>query len=272
MSQALRPPLPDRLLALPFKNKWRGAYRLFKWVRGGNSTAYLQSVTKHGLPFYLQPTSYVDALTLQHGYYEEEVLQGILAGLGETGVLWDVGANMGLHSLTVKHLRPRATVVSFEPAPLMQAQLLSNLHLTNLAISLFPFALSNERGLGQLNVQEWWNPGITSLRPSGEVDYSRVLPCWCERGDELVQQAVVPSPTVLKLDVEGWEYEVLGGMTRILEGGTLRHIILEAPLSFLHEQPPSPLLSLLHHHGFTLSHLPSPTELHTTVTNFLATR
>lgn len=272
MSYPPSPPLPDRLLATLFKKKWRGSYRLFKWVRGASPTAYLQITTQHGLPLYIQPTSYVDALTLQYGYYEEEVLQGILAGLGDEGVFWDVGANMGLHSLTVKHLRPRATVVSFEPAPLMQAQLLCNLHLTKLEITLFPFALSHERALGQLNVQEWWNPGITSLRAAGDIHYSRVLPCWCERGDELVQQGAAPSPTVLKMDVEGWEHEVLRGMTRILEGDTLRHIILEAPLAFLREQPASPLLAILHHHGFTVSHLPSSVEEQTTVTNFLAIR
>ena len=50
-------------------------------------------------------------------YYQREVLDAILASLRDDGVLWDVGANVGLHVITAKRLRPQETVVAFEPAP-----------------------------------------------------------------------------------------------------------------------------------------------------------
>ena len=84
----------------------------------------------------------MDKSFLNGSYYEREVLDAILANLGCDGVLWDVGANAGFHSVTTKHLRPDATVIAFEPVPFVAFRLMMNAELNGLDIRLLPIALA----------------------------------------------------------------------------------------------------------------------------------
>jgi len=83
----------------------------------------LRQRSLHGLIFELQPHEYIDAIVLREGYYEPEVIDALRPFLRPGAVFWDVGANIGLHTVTAACLAPGSQVVAFEPNPAVFARL-----------------------------------------------------------------------------------------------------------------------------------------------------
>lgn len=176
--------------------------------------------------FELSPFSYIDAIVIREGYYEPEVIDAIVSVLGD-GVLWDVGANFGLHGITAKLTRPASRVVCFEPSPEMLGRLWINRSLNGLDVDVVGVALSNRTGFQALRLGPPGNPGMSTLSPWSGTTYAGSCLVAVARGDDLAADRLVPAPTVIKLDVEGHELPVLQGLPIILGAPSLRAVVFE---------------------------------------------
>lgn len=183
----------------------------------------------------LDPENFMDVRVLYGGYYQREVLDAVLSALPENGVFWDVGANIGLHSVTVKALRPDVEVVAIEPAPLPAIRVLQNARLNGVQVRLAGFALGGCAGYENLSLVIEGNSGLSSFRPWSDVRYGAHMLTRCERADDLIASGMLPAPDVVKIDVEGYELEVLRGMPALLASGNLKAVIFEA-----HDDPMRP--------------------------------
>ncbi len=182
---------------------------------------------RHGLRFAADPFSVMDHDIVGTGAYEPEISALLVSLLHSGDVFWDVGANTGPHSMTVKKLLPDVDIVAFEPVPLVFSRLRQNATLNRLDIQMLCVALGRQRHYGTLSVMETGNTGLSSFRPWDDAEYSSTLRCWCDTGDDLVA-AGFTSPNVVKIDVEGYELEALEGMRGILETSSLRAMVVES--------------------------------------------
>jgi FkbM family methyltransferase len=182
----------------------------------------------HGLMFRMDPTSQIDIEVICNGYYEPEILACILDHLPERGVLWDVGANVGIHALTVRALRPQVEVVAFEPVPITLARLVQHVSDNGLELKIMPVALGNEAGYLPMSTRLYGNSGIASLSPWPKSEYHTTLTVRVERGDVLVEKGVIPAPNMIKVDVEGFELQAFEGLARILSDPRLGTVIFES--------------------------------------------
>lgn len=125
------------------------------------------------------------------------------------GVLWDVGANVGLVSAHfARAARPPSAIHAFEPVPGPRATLAS-------LFAGHPLVRVHPVGLGAkdetLTIQ--YCPGSSSLNslrrtlPGGEPVAIQI-----RRGDALRAELGLPAPHVIKVDVEGFEPEVFAGL------------------------------------------------------------
>ncbi len=94
----------------------------------------------------------------------------------------------------------------------------------------------------------------------------------CKTIDALVAEGV-PPPTLLKLDVEGWELNVLQGGTKLLTSPSLKAIVFEAEC-----YPPETkiksfeLVAFLNELGWHCRHIPRPSGEVSLRENYLAFR
>jgi FkbM family methyltransferase len=121
-------------------------------------------------------------------------------------IVWDVGANVGLFSFAAAALG--ATVLAIE-ADVWLASLLNRSALLNkLPVTVLPAAVSDRQGISGLHLADNGRSS-NSLRGTGPTQTIIAVTL-----DSLLDH--FPAPDVLKIDVEGMEYEVLSGAQRVL--------------------------------------------------------
>lgn len=154
--------------------------------------------------------------------------------------IFDLGANVGTWTKLAKAIIPDAAVHAFEPIPLYQDEYLkSTKALSNIKL--------HKVGVGSENKTEKFNfsghsssflevsENLLKMFPNekkvGEINVEMV------RLDDYVAKQNIPLPDMMKLDVEGYELEVLKGALKCM--ANCRYIILE--VSFIERHIGQPL-------------------------------
>ena len=144
--------------------------------------------------------------------YERDVV-AILEEITRTGwTALDVGANIGAHALRLtKLVGPSGRVHAFEPMDFAYAKLRRNAALNRLPnLEIHQLALSDEnRPQQEVRFRSSWASSGRRTDESTTVEMRR-LDDWCaDRGN--------PPVHLVKIDVDGHEYQVLAGATRTIE-------------------------------------------------------
>lgn len=164
---------------------------------------------------------------------EPETLDWLDANLRDGDVLFDIGANVGVYSLYAAKRQNKCQVYAFEPAGQNFARLMRNVSLNGLgnvipcnmplsdaqAFALF-FVSDLEAGSAFHNLGAE-NAGKRSAGPSLRQGALAVS------ADALVSDFGLPSPTLVKLDVDGLEDKIVAGASKILRSPSLRGVLVE---------------------------------------------
>ncbi|MFK8083156.1 MAG: FkbM family methyltransferase [Granulosicoccus sp.] len=159
---------------------------------------------------------------------ESELLEHMRPAMRPADVLYDVGANIGLISiLMAKHESgSSARVLSFEPEPKNFEQLSNNIRLNQLGerVHCHQMALGADEGEIALYVRGTAGEGRHSIATDkGSTDSIQVkLATMSQFADECEMR-----PTVVKIDVEGAEGQVLAGMDELIKTHPPREIFME---------------------------------------------
>lgn len=179
------------------------------------------------------------------GPYEARFERSLVGALHGAQSFWDIGANVGEYVLKAIE-RHVPLVVAIEPS----AACCERLRMLPVAPVVIEAALSNEDGVATLSVAAGPLAVSNHLTRTSEVEGVGVRTA---RGDTLVAQGV-PVPNVIKIDVEGFEGEVLDGMPLLLQNQTLRTIGMEVHFAQLHERgmsdEPARIVRVLRSAGF----------------------
>lgn len=172
-----------------------------------------------GVAFHVDSRSQIEWSVLAYGCFEPELLDFLRAHLSPGMTFLDVGANIGCISLpSAKWVSPGGSVVGFEPDPAVFSRLVKNananpelnvrtintaLGKTNGALRFFRSASDGafSQATGSLYRSDWHDGGSEL-----EIKVERLDGLWpaAERID------------VMKIDVEGAEFDVLTGAERTL--------------------------------------------------------
>ncbi|HKO43357.1 MAG TPA: FkbM family methyltransferase [Pyrinomonadaceae bacterium] len=140
------------------------------------------------------------------------------------GVIYDIGANIGLYSIVFAANRKRR-VYAFEPYDRALSYLRQNLDLNNLHnVHTCPVLLSDKVGSCRFTYDSLT---LYTSHISAEGEPGVELPC--TDLDSYVERMNMPLPDVVKLDIEGADEAVLAGMRKLLRQRRA-HIFLEGGL------------------------------------------
>ena len=158
------------------------------------------------------------AITIK--YKEEGTFKLIVDNVNDGSIFLDIGANIGLYSILAgKKVGKTGKVISIEPHSINFSSLLKNIKINELSDRIIPIniALTDEQcflpfnyykldsastgsQLGKNGYDDFlFKEIITELKYATSIDY-------------LINNGLIPIPNIVKIDVDGLEYQILQGM------------------------------------------------------------
>jgi FkbM family methyltransferase len=228
--------------------------RLLRWLEAMAGKKRILVKTASGFRFAVDRQDYIQNTVCQTLRWENEIGKVLSAELKASDVFYDIGANVGYFSLFALQLGCRK-VVSFEPNPDLRAVFLYNLelnHYTEEKCRLVHSALAGH--VGDFIYQEGplSNSGIGHLVAGSDAPGIKVR---TETLDHFLENTGLPPPTVIKLDVEGWEIDILRGAEKLFEKSPPRLVIFEADCKADCEIADKELSRFFTAHGYATEHL-----------------
>ena len=160
-------------------------------------------------------------------------------------VFVDVGANVGYFSRLLATVARPSRVIAFEPHPELAAVLALNVWGLTPAVEVMPLALGSANGTVVVQSAQH-NPGDT--RVDATLSRASMLAAM-GRMDDLVQGRV----DVVKIDVQGFESDVIQGMQRILRDNPQISVVAEFWPGALRDRGLSPMTVLRQYEALGLS-------------------
>ena len=165
-------------------------------------------------------------------------------------IVFDIGANIGYYSKIFSELvMPQGQVHAFEPSKLNFDKLNSNLRNSN--IKTYNIAIGN------MNKKLFLNQGTDDIGATSKLNESNNgVGNWVDVTtiDELINS--LPIPNAIKIDVEGFEINVLEGARRTLLNPELKVVGVEIHSTILDEQgvknPVNKIEKIFNDSGFIL--------------------
>jgi FkbM family methyltransferase len=171
-----------------------------------------------GVHWALDTEDLIDFRILYFGGHDRHIVDYIARVAPKGGVVWDVGANVGAICLPVAAKRPDLFIHAYEPSPAVFARLQRNLALNvDLAsrISAHCVALTDRSGTVEFFASnERENSGVGSLGRM-ENTVSVAVNVRALTASEVVEADAASAPSLVKVDVEGFEMEFVRGLERM---------------------------------------------------------
>lgn len=212
--------------------EFRGRDRLTVWLTHDVPlpTADLEFVVGPGLRFRGRPDedgSFAELYLLRH---EAPSLAPILdAALPPGGVFFDVGANVGLYAAwAASRVGSAGEVHAFEPVPRTRGYLQTTVELNGLSqVRIVAVAVGAEPGSVDLHVV----PGASGLSTTVSASAppgSSVIRVPRTTLDAYVAETQARAPDLVKIDVEGAEFDVARGASALLASAHPPVIVFES--------------------------------------------
>ena len=180
-----------------------------------NGIAWL---TGEDIAIYASAGSYIEWSILTMGTYENEINKLIRISLKAGENALDIGGNIGLQSLRMSQcVGNSGKVIAFEPLHYLQEKFSRNIALNKAKnVSLLPYALSDEEGEAEFTIDSSsWNQGTFSL--NNNIQGAERQMVVIKVPDGLPEVSSLEALHLIKIDVEGFEFQVLRGLRQTIE-------------------------------------------------------
>lgn len=204
------------------KHLLKSYFKFFTWQVKSKITKELQPVKFIGSIYFFAKKGLTGVTgNIYTGLHEFSDMGFLLHFLRPEDLFFDVGANVGSYTLLASGVCKSRTI-AFEPIPSTFNILQKNIELNNIQNLV---TLEN-KGVGKEN---------EFLKFSADEDTTNHIITDNEDYNHFIQVPIVSlddyfpneKPALMKIDVEGFETEVLNGVAEILKDSTLKAIIIE---------------------------------------------
>jgi FkbM family methyltransferase len=228
-----RPPLLHRFAFAFANNGWRGSQHLWKVAYRAQKVQDGESIKlSNGFPIFIDSNDWISK-TIYEGTYERALLS-FLIGLELTDLYIDVGANIGVtfwHSM--RSSKSTATFMVFEPS----AQCFRGLDNTRMDIGnygqIFKYAIGDVDGKAILfGLDNEAHSGAASLAKHPGLRDNQIE-VQVHKLDTILEASIINKTiSLLKIDTEGFEAQVVDGARKILQSGKIEILVMEVSPNF----------------------------------------
>jgi FkbM family methyltransferase len=154
--------------------------------------------------------------------YESKVEPKLNSSVKIGDIAWDIGANMGLYTKILSTLvGEKGFVRAFEPHPKTFSKLKENIKNTNIEIHNIGFSAKVEK----VKFSDSNNHELNSIMDNSYT--GKFLEVNITTIDKVIIEKNWRIPNVIKIDVEGYELDIIKGMNLTLYDKNLRFLLIE---------------------------------------------
>jgi FkbM family methyltransferase len=212
--------------------KPRGFERIVRWFASPEKCGDLPELrlVRDGLIFLARPGVQVDWHVLFFGTYEPGVRRVFRKVLPLGGVALDIGANVGWHTLLMASLvGASGRVLAVEANPFLRQRLYDHLSLNRFRqVDVMPYAVADTEGAMEFYAPALNDPnsGNGHVVETGPAFPGGTIPVEARRLDAIISASGVGRLDLIKIDVEGFEWQVFQGGAKTI-ARFRPHIIFE---------------------------------------------
>jgi len=189
--------------------------------------------------------------------YEQSFDELMFRAIKPGDIVWDVGANVGYY--TVKFAAAAGDegfVQGFEPMPETFKILKKAISgYTNIGLTCCALGRSDSN-LSMSNDSEVGSPTNKILTSDSQSSGDDTVMIKVRSGDSLIRSEELKVPNFIKIDVEGYESDVIKGMADLLKESELRTLAIEIHFALLEErglrEAPRDIVAELKQNNFTV--------------------
>ena len=137
--------------------------------------------------------------------------------------IYDIGGYIGIHSIFFANaVGESGKVVTFEPNPTNFREIALNLKINNFKnVRAFHLGIGKGKGILDLNIDPIRYSRSSFDQNNQKISFkkaeSRKVKVKIDSIDNLIKEKIIPPPNFVKIDVEGFESEVIQGMIFTIE-------------------------------------------------------
>jgi FkbM family methyltransferase len=210
------------------KGKVRLLSRVWKWF---TVPPYVREAQVEGTSIRMRCdlTKFVQRHIYFFGHFEQADCANWMKAARYANTIFDVGANVGLYSLLAATVNPQSTIYAFEPTASIQGEFETNLQLNGIKnVQMEPFGVGAtsasgflHRSVGPTGDNEGTNY-VTSGKLQDTDTEIRMVSL-----DDFCRQRGIEEIDLLKMDIEGGEYDALIGARDLLERKAIHCLFVE---------------------------------------------
>jgi len=215
--------------------KINGRLKYYKEIWGLYTYKGIECNIEHrGTHFKIIANSRIELYNRARDYESEKVtIEWIDNYIKNTDTVFDIGANIGIYSLLIAKKYPDSNVIAFEPEAGNYYKLNKNILLNNLKnLVPFPIGISDKTGISKFYVS---STELGSSCHSLDRPYSDGID-FIPRNEQGIALYSIPDfissyglefPNHIKIDVDGFELNIIKGSSQILSDPKLKTIMIE---------------------------------------------
>jgi len=216
----------ERLAGLVYRRLLSGP-RVRQWAHWVILRLIPRSIRVGPARLFLDPSDPVISGALTLGVYERQEMAFFNRFIGQANTFVDVGANVGLYTaLALRQMPAKSAVVAVEPHPhafeLLQRNIEANRESApqgrQLSVMAFNLAAGSSQGTSTLhcNRDNGGDHRLTAPGPEHLQGAWSTQPVQVQRLDHLLLQQGLSEVDFIKIDVQGYEAEVVKGLAETL--------------------------------------------------------
>ena len=172
--------------------------------------------------------------------------------INKDDIVIDIGANIGYYALLEARMASQGKVYALEPDPKNNKLLNSNVDLNNYEnIKIFPYAVGNKNGKEKIYIGNKSNWSSFTKNPNYKITNEAEVPII--KLDSFIDKYLKKNPKFIRMDVEGYELNILKSMSELLESNSPLKLQIEIHPSWLNlisKKDLSELLDILKRNNF----------------------